>query len=71
MSTITEIRDRLEAKAGAVAGTRPYWDCVAALLDVAEAAGLEHWPTDCPYIGCRVCKALHALDQLLPQREPE
>jgi hypothetical protein len=34
---ISQIRERLEARAGAASGTREYWDCVAALLDVAEA----------------------------------
>lgn len=41
MSTITQIRARLEARAASESGTRPYWDCVATLLDIAEAA--QEW----------------------------
>lgn len=77
---ITQIRDRLEAKAGAVSGTREYWDCVAALLDVAEAAQVvSEWANvdgfmclQCGYTSvhnpdCRFEALANALDQLKPQ----
>lgn len=56
---ISQIRERLEAKAGADAGTRSYWDCVAALLDVAEAA--QRWALASTALGPEASDLIAAL----------
>lgn len=48
---ISQIKRRLEDMAGDLGGTRRYWDCVEALLDVAEVAQqIVSYP---PFHNCR------------------